>query len=388
MNHALFQSLVPAGAGDAYDWQACLEAIPRLAALDTTPQDPVFHAEGNVGIHTRMVLDALMQDDCFRQGDSERRFVLFIAALLHDIAKPETTVIDGISGRIGQPGHSRRGAIDTRVMLWKARVPFALRERICRIISVHQLPFFALSPKSGEDPVRLVHKLSWELNLAELACMARCDMRGRVYEGRAGCLQDIDLFEQLAREEGCWDAPRPFVDAHTRLAYARGANAHPDFPLFQNAGSAVTVMCGLPASGKDTWVARHRRGQEVVSFDDARAELGLRHGENDGRAAHFAVDKAKALLREHQPFVWNATHLSRQMRDKSIDLLWAYHARIELVYLEQPFEVIMQRNARRDTSLTNAGIERMLHRWELPLPTEAHETRYEVDWGTGGSFRT
>ena len=53
-------------------------------------------------------------------------------------------------------------------------------------------------------------------------------------------------------------------------------------------------MCGLPASGKDSWVREHRQGLPVVSYDDAREALGLKHGENDGKAAHRATDMAKA----------------------------------------------------------------------------------------------
>ena len=87
---------------------------------------------------------------------------------------------------------------------------------------------------------------------------------------------------------------------------------------------------------------------------------------------------AKALLRKQERFVWNATHLSQQMRTKTLDLLWAYHARIELVYLEVPHPELMRRNRERDTTLSNAGIERMLHRWELPAPVEAHATVYDV----------
>jgi predicted kinase len=116
----------------------------------------------------------------------------------------------------------------------------------------------------------------------------------------------------------------------------------------------------------------------VVSFDDARAQLGLKHGENDGLAAHHAVDQAKALLRRQERFAWNATHLSEQMRSKTLDLLWNYHAQTELVYLEVPHAELMRRNRERDTTLSNAGIERMLHRWELPPPVEAHDTVYEA----------
>jgi len=378
MSYEMIRSLCPAGAGAGYDWASCCEVFPRLHALEATPQSPRYHAEGNVGVHTRMVLDALLACEHFQAASGTRRETLFLSALLHDLCKPETTFIDPVNGEIGQPGHSRRGAVDVRALLWRAGVPFELREAVCRIIAVHQVPFFAFDSRRGESPEFIARRLSWGLDLADLICVARADMRGRVCADQQARLEDIALFEQLAREDGCWGTPRAAASAHTRLMYARGAAVHLDTPLFQVQGSEVTVLCGLPASGKDSWVARHARDTEIVSFDDAKAELGLKHGENDGLAAHRAIDKAKALLRRKEPFVWNATHLSEQMRNKTLDLLFAYDANVRLLYLEVPAVALFRRNARRDTTLKQKDLERMLHRWEVPLPWEAHDVRYEV----------
>jgi predicted kinase len=160
------------------------------------------------------------------------------------------------------------------------------------------------------------------------------------------------------------------------VSYFRGADVHPDYPLYQEPGSKVTVMCGLPASGKNTWVDQHVSWWPVVSFDDAREELGLRHGKNEGKVAHHAVDQAKALLRNKEAFVWNATNLSELMRKKTLDLLFDYHAEVKIVYLERPRAELLRRNTRRDTSLSNKTLEGMLHRWDLPLPTEAHQVVY------------
>ena len=378
MNYEQVRALCPTAGRRDVDWGDCCEVFPRLVALETTPQSARYHAEGNVGIHTRMVLDALLDSAWFQAGDATRRETLFLAALLHDICKPETTVVDPLTGDVGQPGHSRRGAVDVRAMLWRAGAPFALREAVCRIIAAHQVPFHAFDSRRGESPEFIARKLSWSLDLRDLVCVARADMLGRLCVDQQARLDDIQLFEQLAQEDGCWGVPRAAATPHTRLMVARGMPVHLDTPLFQPAGSAVTVLSGLPAAGKDTWVARHAPGQAVVSFDDAKAALGLKHGENDGMAAHFAVDKAKELLRRHEPFVWNATHLSEQMRTKTLDLLFAYDADVRLVYLEAPRQVVFQRNARRDTTLTQRDLERMLHRWEVPHPWEAHRVDYEV----------
>ena len=41
-------------------------------------------------------------------------------------------------------GHVAQGTAYARIALWDADVPFAVREEICRLINVHQVPFFAL----------------------------------------------------------------------------------------------------------------------------------------------------------------------------------------------------------------------------------------------------
>lgn len=370
-------ALVPA-PGTQPDFEACLQAFPALELAKTTPQG-AYHLEGDVWTHTKMVVEALLALDDYARASRQEQETVFLAALLHDVAKYSTTVIDPVTGHIGQPGHSRRGAIDARIALWDAGVPFAVREAVCRLINVHQVPFFALdSSRRNRTPEYIVRDLSWQLSIPLLAMLAEADMRGRICPDQDKVLDNIELFRELARDEGCYGTPRPFADAHTRVSYFRGAEVHPDYPLFQEPGSNVTVMCGLPASGKNTWVEQQRPGLPVVSFDDSRAALGLRHGKNGGAVAHHALDIAKALLRQRAPFVWNATHLSQQMRDKTLDLLFAYSAEVEIVYLEQPRDVLLRRNGKRDTSLSNRTLEGMLVKWDLPLPTEAHAVRYEV----------
>ncbi|OZI42069.1 metal-dependent phosphohydrolase [Bordetella genomosp. 5] len=378
MNWNQLSRLVPE-ARQAFDAAQCLAAFPVLEQARTTPQEPAYHGEGDVWTHTCMVVEALIASQDYALATPHERAVLFFAALLHDVAKYRTTVIDPVTGRIGQPGHSRKGAIDARVLLWEAGMPFDQREAVCRLIAVHQVPFYCLEDtRRPVPPVHTVRALSWQLDIRLLAALAEADMRGRICADQARVLDSIELFRELAREEGCYGQPRAFADAHTRVSYFRGADVHPDYPLFQEPGARVTLMCGLPAAGKDSWVREQRAGLPVVSYDDAREALGLRHGQNDGRAAHYALDRARALLREHQAFVWNATHLSEQMRSRALDLCYAYGAEVEIVYLEQPRAELLRRNNRRDTTLSNKALLGMLHRWELPLPTEAHAVRYEV----------
>lgn len=378
MNWNTLRQLAPL-PGRQPDFAACLAAFPQLELAKTTPQHPVYHAEGDVWTHTMMVVEALLAMPAYGEISREQQETVFLAALLHDVAKCSTTVIDPVTGAIGQPGHSRKGALDARIALWDYAVPFAVREAICRLINVHQVPFFALeTSRRGVTPEYTVRELSWQVDIRLLAMLAEADIRGRICPEPQRVLDAIELFRELAREDGCYGQRRAFADDHTRVKYFRGADVHPDYALYQEPGSRVIVMSGLPASGKNTWVDRHHPRLPVVSFDDARQALGLRHGKNEGQVGDYAEERARELLRRHEPFVWNATHLSKLMREKTLNLLYQYHAQVELVYLEQPRRELLRRNGQRDTSLSNKKLQAMLWNWEIALPQEAHAVRYEV----------
>ncbi len=83
-----------------------LAVFPELAALDGCPQDPAWHPEGDVWTHTRLVTDEAVRV-AWRDGlDEDDRTVLVLAALCHDLGKPETTRIEG--DRVRSPGHAAR----------------------------------------------------------------------------------------------------------------------------------------------------------------------------------------------------------------------------------------------------------------------------------------
>lgn len=359
-----------------------LQIIPQLNDLSTTPQDPLHHGEGDVWTHTQMVLRALITQRGFTQLTDDDQFVLFMSALLHDIAKPATTIIDPITGRISQPGHAKKGEIISRILLWQMGVPFTLREQICRIIREHQVPFFALAElKNNFTPAYIVHRLSWQLPIWMLCMLAQADIQGRICNDKQRLLDEVELFKYYAQEQNCLSQPKYFADDYTRVRYFRGANVLPEYSLYPSTGSNVILMAGLPAVGKNTWIMKHYPNLPVASYDDARVTLKLKHGQNEGMVIQYVLAQVKQWLRNKQDFVWNATHLSRDIRQKALDLLYAYQANVHIVYLEQPEQTLYRRNIKRDTSLSNSKLQLMFNKWEIPLPTEAHQVSYIINQG-------
>ena len=209
-----------------------------------------------------------------------------------------------------------------------------------------------------------------------LFLLAEADVRGRICDDRQEQLDRLQMGVELAKEAGCLDGAYAFPSAHTRHAYLAGKNVWPQQQLYDDAWGEVILLCGLPGTGKDTWIARNHPGLPVVCMDDIRRQLGIKPEDNQGQVVQAAREQARAYLRAKQPFIWNATGVSRMMRDKQIRLFEEYHASVRIVYLETPWQENLRRNAQRQYAVPEAVIGRML---ENLAPPEAAEARH-VEW--------
>lgn len=86
--------------------------------------------------------------------------------------------------------------------------------------------------------------------------------------------------------------------------------------------------------------------------------------------------RAKALLRQRQPFVWNATNLSPMLRGKQISLFSQYHAATRVIYLETDWQEQLRRNANRRDAVLEQTICRMLKELIPPEEKEAQAVRW------------
>jgi predicted kinase len=369
-----YAGLVPSPASPRLDWGLIADEFAWFRALADCAQDPVHHGEGNVLVHTRMVVDALFGSTEWPLLPPVERRVLLWAALLHDVAKPASTRVD-VDGRISARGHSYKGQLMARRILWEMGAPFWERERICHLITHHQVPFFLLERKA---PERLAHLISLQTRCDLLAILAEADARGRTATDVARLLDNIALFREFCDEQGCLDRPRAFASDHSRFLYFRKDSFPPDYEAYDDCQNRVTLLSGLPASGKDTWIAVHSGDREVISLDGLRAVLGIAPTDGQGAVVAAARERARAALRARRPFVWNATNLSRQIRGSLINLCADYRAKIEIVYVEAGPEELARRNGARRNPIPAKAIERMLERWEVPDLSECHTLRIDL----------
>lgn len=369
VTHDQLLSLVPTGPLWRVDWAAIWSLWPELTKLGTCPQDPIHHAEGDVGTHTRMVVEALVDDHEWQTLPQDDQDYLFWAAVLHDVGKPAVTKRED-DGRISSRGHSRVGASIARQLLWHAGSPLAWREALCGIIAQHQLPFWLIE---RPDPNRLAIETSWRCRPDHLCLHARADALGRICEDQQAVLENVSLATVTFHEAGCLNGPFTFANDESRVSFFDIEDRDPHYAAHEDFRCTVTVMSGLPGAGKDTWIAKHRPDHPVVSLDLIRDELGVKATKNQGRVIQAAHERAREHLRAGTDFVWNATNVTRLNRSKVVRLLRDYDAKIEIVYVEVLPDQLRRQNKDRPDAVPEGVLDHLARKLEPPETWEAHQ---------------
>jgi predicted kinase len=351
-----------------------------LRALAGVPQEPAYHGEGDVLVHTRMVAEALAGMEEWRALPPAARGLLFAAALLHDVAKPDRMRVEP-GGRVVSPGHARLGERLARHFLWTGDgldepPPFAWRETVARLVRGHGLPLWFLDKT---DPQHAVIAASMTARLEYVALLAEADVRGRICAEQAELLDRVALFRDYCQMQRCYTTPRPFPSDHSRFLYCNGPNRDPNYAAFDDTVCEVILMTGLPGAGKDTWLRDHYPDRPGISLDAIRRELGVASTDGQGAVVREAKQRARELLRQHQSFAWNATNVTRALRGQLVDLFAAYKARVRIVYLDVPYATLLERNRSRSAPLPAVAIERLARKLEVPDLTEAHAVEWIAD---------
>lgn len=354
-------------------WQELYDHYYWIRNMETTPQSPIHHGEGNVLIHTKLVCRALTELEEWRSLGERERFILLAAALLHDSAKPLRTRLE--DGELVSPGHAVRGELLARQILYmhqglNSEVPFEMREAIVKLVRYHGLPLFFLDKA---NPLKSILAANQTVPMEWLEMLAKADVLGRECTDKEDLLGRISLFSEYCREENCYKEKRAFPDNYSRFIYFQKEDGNPDYEAYNDTGFEVILLSGLPAAGKDTWIKENAPDLPVISLDAIREELEVKPDESQGIVVQKAKDKAREYLRKCKPFVWNATNITRSMRSQLISLFADYGARVKIVYIEAPYEEILRRNRERSRNVPEKVIERLVEKLEIPEDFEGCE---------------
>ena len=163
-----------------YDLGVVDQLFPELASLVGVPQEPEWHPEGDVDVHTLMVVDEARK--LIEELDHPRKVAVMLGALCHDLGKPPTT--EFVDGRTRSRGHDEAGVEPTLSLLDTLGIytlnGFDVRDQIVQLVRYHLKPgeFYKAETKNpvGDGAFRrLARKVEPDL----LYRVAKADSLGR-----------------------------------------------------------------------------------------------------------------------------------------------------------------------------------------------------------------
>jgi poly(A) polymerase len=173
------------------------EILPEIEAMKGVEQPPEFHPEGDVYVHTRLLLEKLQ----------DASLTLALGALFHDVGKPPTFSIR--NGRIKFYEHAPRGAEMTREIMQRLRFSNDQIDAVSACVENH-MKFADVKKMRPGKLKRFVARPTFEeeLKLHKIDC-----------ESCHGNLENyfflMEKLKEFAREEL---KPKPFVDGYDLIA--------------------------------------------------------------------------------------------------------------------------------------------------------------------------
>jgi tRNA nucleotidyltransferase (CCA-adding enzyme) len=168
--------------------------IPELSVLETIPQEPDYHPEGDVFTHTMQVIDAMAEiirrEKRSVDLDNDTKRALVLGALFHDLGKATKTVIDE-NGRIRSHGHEDAGVPIAKEIIRRIyksenqNSDIPLENLILILVSEHMVPLLLhKESKEGKDMSkalrRFTHKcIQNNTNINHITWIVEADKRGR-----------------------------------------------------------------------------------------------------------------------------------------------------------------------------------------------------------------
>ncbi len=184
------------------------QLFPELAALVGCPQEPEWHPEGDVWVHTLLVVD---EARC-RIDDLPRpqRVAVMLGAVCHDFGKPATTAY--LDGRIRSLNHEEMGVAPATAFLDRLGIRtldgYDVRRQVLGLVAHHLKPGMWRTARDGVGDGAF-RRLARKVDLELLARLAQADCRGRT--GDFDC-SAMDWFLERARGLGVEHAaPAPLL---------------------------------------------------------------------------------------------------------------------------------------------------------------------------------
>lgn len=349
------------------NWSKSQEWFQKMERCE---QNPRWHKEGNVMIHTLMVCDQLEKIPEYKDLSDEDQETLQWAALLHDSGKPFCTSVE--NGQIVVDNHSAKGVFIARDVLAQIGLPLKNRENVCNLIRWHMFP-----PRieRADDPAYHVIFTSCLCKNNLLEILSKADINGRYGEGQENCLFWINEWKEHCIKFNCFVHPYHFQNSEARVVFYEKQCFQPYYVPHMEDKFEVIMLVGLPGVGKTTFANTFLSKYPLLELDMIREEEGLAPLKNEGKVQQLAKERCRKFLRKKTPFVFGAVNHLKKTRNRWIGLFRGYGAKVTIAYMEKPFDVILKQNASRESGkvVPEFVIRNMFSILEVPNWDECNE---------------
>lgn len=387
--------------------------FPLLYKLKNTPQDPGWHAEGNVHIHTQMVLDemySIVENEASHLSN-QLKLVLIFGAIFHDIAKPVVTkpmLRDGVI-RIGARGHEYIGGSYLVFRLLDLGLEEEITRMVIDLVNYHQWPTMMVKRyEQAQDPIILMgecHRLHRRATPQLLYYLELADMRGRTSADRSRQIQNIETFRELCEKTNTWNdlslyrtwaqkvqehyptlnhEEQDYIFSHLIRQFERGniktmkegMERLQKQPLFEdNRFGHLYIMCGPSGCGKSSWIKKNLPNATIISLDDLRQELtGNRANQESNQiVVEEAYKRLKKALINKETVVWDATSLLKEYRTPLIALAHDYRALSTIVLVQKKYSDLIIKNQERKNKIPNRALKEQFDSFQWPEVDEAYQ---------------
>ncbi|WP_298504319.1 HD domain-containing protein [uncultured Maribacter sp.] len=173
-----------------------LKHFPELQNLVGCPQNPIWHPEGDVWVHTCMVIDnaAKLRD----LVPEDWRLTYMFGALLHDIGKPSTTTPE-----LTANGHDVAGIPLAETFMKRITNNKSLIERVSTIVGLHMRAGQLFNSKAKESAWKRLHN---KCRLDILGWQSKADSAGRtgrnvMLDKHGASEKCFELFKEFGKKE-------------------------------------------------------------------------------------------------------------------------------------------------------------------------------------------
>lgn len=380
-----------------------------LSDFIKTPQDKDWHAEGNVHIHTDMVLSEIYSiiNKEAKHLNYKDKEILVWSALLHDICKPISTKEFEKNGllRIGSKNHEILGR---DYLFYKLRHyvndPYQFNQ-IVNLVGLHNIPKLLVIK---DLPKTSYYKLSREVRMDLIYYLELADMRGRICSDRSYQLDLIEIFKLNCEEYNIFNNDDPYKEhkififnelkdesdltkdfVFNSFCYNFESNKIfcPEEEIskshnYRGNFSHFILTCGLSGIGKSTYIKEKYPNYEIISLDNLRLEhLGnTQNFSSERKIRDLAKKQLKKYLASKKNVIWDATNYRKDFRSIPLSLGFDYKSYTEILLFNKNIKNTLNQNLKRNKNIVDEKIiTKQINKFQYPEISEAHSVTLIFD---------